>query len=50
MGEGRWRLSDANIGGSDLAYLEEKAKAPLEQGLDFTDLRADDEFRLTSHA
>jgi excinuclease ABC subunit A len=48
--QARWCLVDANIGGSDLAYLEEKVRFPLKPSLDFTDLRADDEFHLAPHA
>ncbi|MGD8792180.1 MAG: excinuclease ABC subunit UvrA [Anaerolineae bacterium] len=49
-GQGRWRLVDADIGGSDLARLEEKAKAPLKSDLDFSDVRAGDAFHLAPDA
>jgi excinuclease ABC subunit A len=48
--DARWRLVDANIGGTDLAYLEEQVRARFKPGLDFTDLRRNDEFHLAPHA
>ena len=48
--EACWRLIDANIGGGDLEYLENAVRRPFKQGIDFTDVKANDEFYLAPYS
>lgn len=46
----RWVLIDANIGGADLDFLQEQAKRPIKPGIDFTDIKPNDEFYLSPYS
>jgi excinuclease ABC subunit A len=46
----RWRLIDGEFGGDDLEGLEDRLKTGFRRGIDFSDLRANDEFYLAPHS
>ncbi|MBL6982834.1 MAG: excinuclease ABC subunit UvrA [Anaerolineales bacterium] len=46
----RWRLVDADVGGVDPMYLEEKTKVPMKRGIDLTDIRHNQDFYLAAKA
>jgi excinuclease ABC subunit A len=48
--ENRWCLVDANFGGSDLDYLENLIKRPFKRGINFTDVKPNEEFYLAPHS
>ena len=48
--DSRWVLIDANIGGSELEIMVEQMKRPLKPGINFTDIKPNDEFYLAPYS
>jgi hypothetical protein len=44
--EARWRLIDAEFAGEDLEFIQDRVKYPFRKGIDFFELRANEDFFL----